>query len=189
MRRRAYLASVLTGTSAVLAGCGSVESRTEHTDPTLKVVNERSQDTDLFLEFHDDGTELATVGVDPSIESVPSGFLMEISHRRDTRLQSLTQRVTAPDGDGASVELALPDSPDDTFGTPPPVSLSQDGTAAVVEVDQFGDLADETVFITLDVARWPESYHGLAVESTVELVETDSPDHTHVLSGRIEFDY
>jgi hypothetical protein len=143
----------------------------------------------MYLRFHDDGTRLAPVGVDPYITSQPSALGISISHRPDTRLQSLTQRVTAlgtaPDDEDSPVEL----SPSSENPPRVPVSLSRDGTAAIVEVDQFGDLADETVFIALTVTQWPESGGSLAVESTVELVRTDSPDHTHVLTGSLEFNF
>ena len=189
MRRRAFFASALTGACSVFAGCNLAESRTEHTDPTLQVNEGPSGDTEMYLRFHDDGIRLATVGVDPYITSQPSTLGISISHRPDTRLQSLTQRVTAlgtaPDDEDSPVEL----SPSSENPPRVPVSLSRDGTAAIVEVDQFGDLADETVFIPLTVTRWPESGDSLAVESTVELVKTDSPDHTHVLTGCLEFDF
>lgn len=87
------------------------------------------------------------------------------------------------------IQLSL-QTPSESNAPPhPPVSLSRDETAAIVEVDQFCDLADETVFIPIAVSRWPESSRRLVVESTVELVETDSPDHTHLLDGRLEFEF
>ena len=194
MNRRGFLASALTGACSVFAGCNVAESRTEHTDPTLQVNEGPSSegptgDTEMYLRFDDGGTKLATVGVDPHITSQPSALRISISHRPDTRLQLLTQRVTAlntvPDGAESPVEL----SPSSENPPRVPVSLSRDGTAAIVEVDQFGDLADETVSIPLTVTRWPESGDSLAVESTVELVKTDSPDHTHVLTGSLEFNF
>jgi hypothetical protein len=71
----------------------------------------------------------------------------------------------------------------------PSVSPFEDGTAAVVEVHRFGELADETVFMVLPVIRWPESARRLVVDSTVELVDPGLTDRTHVLDGRLEFDF
>lgn len=183
MRRRAILASALTAASPVIAGCNSGDSRIEHTDPT---VESDDQDDAKYLEFRGDGTALATVGVDPNLDPTPSALFVSISHPEDTRLESLTQRFAAPDGDGTPPELSLRASDEGDDIPHPPVSLSRDGEAAVVDVDGFGDLADETVFIPLTVTRWPESAHRLVVESTVEM---GADDHTHVLDGRLEFEF
>lgn len=69
------------------------------------------------------------------------------------------------------------------------MSLFRDGKAAVVEVHRFGELANETVFISLPVTRWPESARRLVVESTVELAETGSTGQTHVLERQLEFEF
>ncbi|MFT4884822.1 MAG: hypothetical protein ACI8U4_002340 [Natronomonas sp.] len=183
MRRRAFLASTLTATSTVIAGCNSDDSRTEHTDPT---VESDDGDDAKYLEFHGDETVLATVGVDPNLNPTPSALFVWISHPEDTRLESLTQRFAASGGDGGPPELSVRASDESDDIPHPPVSLSRDGGAAVVEVDEFGDLADETVFIPLAVTRWPEAAHGLVVESTVEM---RADDHTHVLDGRLEFEF
>ncbi|WP_178916043.1 hypothetical protein [Natronomonas gomsonensis] len=186
MRRRPFLASALTVTSTIIAGCGSVGSRTEHTDPT---VEHDDHDDAKYLKFHGDGSELTTVGVDPNFAPLPKNLFVSISHREDTELRSLTQRVVAPDGDGTPPQLSVQDSSESNDVPHPPVSLSQDGTAAVVAVEEFGDLADETVFIPLAVTRWPESARRLVVESTVELVETGTFENTHVLDGELEFEF
>jgi hypothetical protein len=186
MRRRAFLASALTAASTTVAGCGSADSRTEHTDPAVK---HDDHDAAKYLTFGGDDTELATVGVDPNPRPLPKALFVSISHTEDTRLQSLTQRFTAPDGDGPPPQLAVRDSSESNDVPHPPVSLSQDGAAAVVDVDEFGDLADETVFVPLTVTRWPESARRLVVENTAELVETGGADHTHVLEGRLEFEF
>jgi hypothetical protein len=184
MRRRAFLASALTA-STIIAGCGSADSRSEHTSPT---VENDDRDNAKYLEFRGDDAELATVGVDPGTNPVPRTLFVSISHPEDTRLQSLTQRFAAPDGDGTPPRLSLRTSSEGTDIPHPSVALFQDGRAAVVEVERFGELADESVFLPLTVTRWPESARRLVVESTVELVETGAADHTHVLNGRLEFD-
>ena len=186
MRRRAFLASALTATSTIIAGCGSADSRIEHTNPT---VENDDQDNAKYLAFHGDGAELATVGVDPNMDPVSRTLFVSISHPEDTQLQSLTQRFAAPDSDGTPPQLSLHASSEGDDIPHPSVSLFQDGMAAVVEVDQFGELADESVFIPLTVTRWPESARRLVVESTVELVEMGAADHTHVLDGQLEFEF
>lgn len=186
MRRRAFLASALTAPSITIAGCSSVGPRTEHTDPTVEADD---HDDAKYLGFHGDGAELATVGVDPDLAPLPKTLFVSISHREGTDLQSLTQRFVAPDGEGPPPQLSVQASSEGDDIPHPPVSLSEDGMAAVVDVDQFGDLADETVFVPLTVTRWPESARRLVAESTVELVERGTVDHTHVLDGRLQFEF
>ncbi|QLD85276.1 hypothetical protein HWV23_05890 [Natronomonas halophila] len=188
MRRRAFLASALTAASTIAAGCGAVESRTEHTDPTIK-TDDNPRDNAKYLEFRGESGELATVGVDPRFDPLPSNLFTTISHREDTELQSLTQRFAAPDGDGTPPRLSLRGPFMGDREPHPSVSLYREGAAAVVEVHRFGELADETVFIDLPVTRWPESARRLVVESTVELTEPGLTDRTHVLDGRFEFEF
>ncbi|WP_439028701.1 hypothetical protein [Haloarchaeobius sp. DT45] len=187
MRRRAFLASALTATSTTIAGCGSVGSRTEHTDPTVK-TDTNPRDNAKYLEFHDDGADLAIVGVDPTMETPPRKIAISISHPDDTELQSLTQRFVAPGGDGPLPQFSFQGPFQGDHRPHPSVSLFQEGKAAVLEVHRFGELADETVFMFLTVTRWPESARRLVVDSTVELVETGAVDHTHVLDGELEFE-
>jgi hypothetical protein len=185
MRRRAFLATALTATSTVIAGCGSTNSRTEHTNPT---VTHDDHDNAKYLEFRGDNTEFAIVGVDPNIDPMPSSLFISVSHPEDTRLQSLKQRFATPDSDGTPLRLSV--QPSEGNGSLNlPVSLSQDKRVAVLEVDEFGAIADETVFITLTISHWPESARRLTVENTVELIETEAADHTHVLNGQLEFSF
>lgn len=186
MRRRAFVASALTAPSTLIAGCGSADSRIEHTDPT--VAND-DDDNAKYLEFHEDGAALAVVGVDPEMNPMPRTLFVSISHSVDTRLQSLTQRFVAPDSDGTPPQLSVKPSSSGDNIPHPSLSRFQDGKAAVVEVDGFGEFADESVFIPLTVTRWPESACSLVVESTVELVEMAAADHTHVLDGRLGFEF
>lgn len=188
MCRRAFLASALTATSTITAGCSAVGSQTEHTDPTV-VTDDDPHDKEKYLEFHSDGTALATVGVDPNVDPLPRHLAISISHPEDTQLQSLTQRFVVLDGDGSPPELALQGPFEGDYRPHPSVSLFQDGRAAVVEVHRFGELANETVFITLTVTQWPDSARRLVVDSTVELVRMGAPNHTHVLDGELEFEF
>ncbi len=188
MRRRAFLASALTAASTVTAGCGSVGPRTEHTDPTV-LSDDNPRDDAKYLEFSGDDTELATVGVDPRLDPVPRHLHVSVSHSDDTELRSLTQRFVAPAADGTAPRLSLRGPFEGGHEPHPTVSLFRDGRAAVVEVHRFGDLADETAFIGLPVTRWPESAGRLVVESTVELVEAGIVEHTHVLDGRLSFEF
>lgn len=188
MRRRAFLASALTAASTTAAGCSAVGSRTEHTDPTVK-TDDNPRDDGKYLEFGEDGTGLATVGVDPRFAPLPNHFHTSISHTEDTELQSLTQRFVALGGDGTPPRLSLHGPFMGDHKPHPSVSLFREGTAAVVEVHRFGEIADETVFIDLPVTRWPESARRLVVESTVELVEPGLIDRTHVLDGQLEFEF
>jgi hypothetical protein len=183
MRRRAFLATALTATSTIIAGCGSTDSRTEHTNPT---VTHDDHDNAKYLEFYADNTELTIVGVDPNINATPGSLFVSVSHPENTRLRRLTQRFVTPDSDGAQLRLSV-QPPGDSDSPNPPISLSQDERVAVVEVEDFGALADESVFITLTISHWPESARGLVVENTVELTRTETPDYTHVLNGQLEF--
>lgn len=186
MRSRAFLASALTTT--ITAGCVSVGSRTEHTDPMVE-ADDNPRDRAKYLEFHRDSADLATLGVDPQVDPLPRNLAISISHPEDTELQSLTQRFAAPDGDGPPPRLSLQGPFEGDHRPHPSVSLFQEGMAAVVEVHRFGEIADETVFIFLTVTRWPESARRLVVDSTVELVEMGTFDHTHVLDGELEFEF
>jgi hypothetical protein len=188
MRRRAFLASALTAASTVAAGCGAVESRTEHTDPTV-MTDDNPRDDAKYLEFRGDGGRLATVGVDPRFAPLPRYFFTSISHPEDTELRSLTQRFVPLGGDGTPPRLSLQGPFMGDHKPYPSVSLFREGKVAVVEVHRFGELADETVFIELPVTRWPESARRLVVQSTVELVEPGLPDRTHVLDGQFEFEF
>lgn len=188
MRRRALLVSVLTAASTVTAGCSAVEPRTEHTNPAEK-TSDNPRDDEKYLEFPGDGGDLAVVGVDPRFAPLPEHFHTWVSHSEDTELQSLTQRFVALGGDGAPPQLSL-EGPFMGDSKPhPSVSLFRDGRAAVVEVHRFGELSDETAFIHFPVIQWPESSRRLVVESAVELVQSGLPDRTHVLDGRLEFEY
>ena len=187
MRRRAFLTSALTAASTTAAGCSAVESRTEHTDPTVK-TDDNPRDDGKYLEFRGDGGDLATVGVDPRFAPLPNHFHTSISHSEDTELQSLTQRFVALGGDGTPPRLSLQGPFMGDHEPHPSVSLFREGTAAIVEVHRFGEIADETVFIDLPVTRWPESARRLVVETTVELVEPGLPERTHVLDGQLEFE-
>ncbi|GAA0663352.1 hypothetical protein ACFQDG_16445 [Natronoarchaeum mannanilyticum] len=186
MRRRAFLASALTAGTSITAGCGFIESRTEHTDPTVE-LDDNPQNNTKYLVFRKDGADLATVGVSPPGSSEPSEFGASVSHGVDTELQSLTQRFSTPDSDETPPKIALQGPFMDDYGPPPSVSVFRDNTAAVVKVHRFGGLADETVYINLLVTRWPASAHRLVVESSVELVEPGLTDQTHVLDGQLEF--
>ncbi|WP_280537017.1 hypothetical protein [Halopenitus sp. POP-27] len=188
MRRRALLASALTAVSPVAAGCSAIESRTEHTNPTVHTSDD-PRDDEKYLEFQHDGTEIATVGVDPTFSPLPDNLHTWISHTADTELQSLTQRFVALDGDGTPPQISLqgPFMGDDK--PHPSVSLFRDGRAAVIDIHRFGELANETVFLQLPVTRWPESARRLVVESTVELVKPGLTDQTHVLDGQLEFEF
>lgn len=187
MRRRAFLASALTAASTTAAGCSAVDSRTEHTDPTIKTDN-NPRDDGKYLEFREDGTDLATVGVDPRFAPLPNHFHTSISHPEDTELQSLTQRFVALGGDGTPPQLSLQGPFMGDSKPHPSVSLFRDGRAAVVEVHRFGELANETIFIDFPVIQWPESARRLVVESTVELAQPGFPDRAYVLDGQLEFE-
>lgn len=208
MRRRAFLASALAATSTTTAGCNSLGlgteqtdtmspvaiddnpagSRTKHTNPVVK-TDTNPRDTAKYLEFRNDGANLATVGVETDPVLPPKHLRLSISHPQDTELQSLTQRFVAPDGDGPPPQLSLQGPFQADHGPHPSVSLFQEGKAAVVAVHRFGGLADETAFMFLTVTRWPESARRLVVESTAELVEIGAPDHSHVLEGDLEFEF
>lgn len=191
MRRRALLASSLTAASSITAGCGFLESRTEHTAPTVK-PDDLPGSNKKFLVFREDGADLATVGVSPPDLPAPNEFSTTIWHRLHTELQSLTQRFVAPDSDSGEPppRIALQGPFMDDSGPHPSVSVFWDGKAAVVKVHQFGGLADETVFLRLLVTQWPESARRLVVESTFELGElrTGLTDQTHVFEGRLELE-
>ncbi|GAA0519153.1 hypothetical protein SAMN04488066_12247 [Halorubrum aquaticum] len=187
MRRRAFLASALTAASTTAAGCSAVEPRIEHADPTVQ-TDDDPRDDGKYLEFRGDGDDLATVGVDPRFTPLPKHFHTSISHPEGTELQSLTQRFVALGGDGTPPRVSLQGPFMGDHEPHPSVSLFREGTAAVVEVHRFGEIADETVFIDLPVTRWPESAHRCVVENTVELVEPGLTDRTHVLDGRLEFE-
>lgn len=187
MRRRAFLASALTAVSTTVAGCSAIGSRTEHTDPRVK-TDDNPNDDGKYLGFHEDGTDLATVGVDPLFTPSPDHFHTSISHPEGTELRSLTQRFVALGGDGTPPRISLQGPFMGDHEPHPSVSLFREGTAAVVEVHRFGEIADETVFIDLPVTRWPESASRLIVENTVELVEPGITDRTHVLDGQLEFE-
>jgi hypothetical protein len=186
MRRRALLATALTATSPVIAGCGSSDSRTEHTNP---MITQQDNDNAKFLEFRGDSMEFATVYVDPNVEHTPNTLFVAISHPKDTRLQSLTQRFVTPDSDGTGTQLYLSvQPPEEGEDSPnPPTSLSRDDSVVILEIDEFGPLADESVFIPLTIDYWPESASKLVIKNTVELIETEAPDHTHVLNGQLDF--
>ena len=186
MRRRAFLACALTAASTTAAGCSAVELRTKHTDPTVE-PDDNPRDDGKYLEFRDDSSDLATVGVDPRFAPLPNHFHTSISHTGDTELQSLTQRFAALGGDGTPPQLSLQGPFMGDREPHPSVSLYAEGTSAVVEVHQFGEIANETVFIDLPVTRWPESAHRLVVETTVELVRPGLRDRTHILVGQLEF--
>lgn len=188
MRRRAFLASALTAASITATGCSAVESQTEHTDPAV-TTDDNPRDNAKYLEFREDGTDLATVGVDPRFAPLPAHFHTSISHSEDTELQSLTQRFIALGGDGTPPKLSLQGPFMGDHKPHPSVSLFREGTAAVVEVHRFGEIADETVFIDLPVTQWPESARRLVVESSVELSRTGLTDKTHTLSGQFEFEF
>lgn len=187
MRRRAFLAAALTGTTAALAGCSALQPRIEHTDPSV-VPDDNPRDDGKFLEFSGNGTELATLGVDPWFDPQPTTLHTSLWHREGTELQSLTQRIVAPEGTGSPPKLALEGPFMGDHEPHPAVSLSRDGAAAVVEVHRFGEIADETAFMTLLVTDWPSETNRLVVENTVELVEPGLRDRTHVLKGRLEFE-
>jgi len=187
MRRRTFLASALTAASTTAAGCSAADSRTEHTDPTIK-TDDNPRDDGKYLEFLKDGTDFATVGVDPRFAPLPDHFHTSISHPEDTELQSHTQRFVALGGNGTPPQLSLQGPFMGDHEPHPSVSLFREGTAAVVEVHRFGEIANETVFIDLPVTRWPESAGRLVVESTVKLVKPGLPDRTHVLDGQLEFE-
>lgn len=186
MRRRAFLASALAVASTTAAGCSAVESRTEHTDPAVN-TDDNPQDDGKYLEFNADGTNLATVGIDPRLAPLPNHFQTSISHADDTELQSLTQRFVALGGDGTPPRISLQGPFMGDHEPHPSVSLFREGTAAVFEVHRFGDIADETVFIDLPVTRWPASARRLVVENSVELVKPGLTEQTHVLTGQLEF--
>ncbi|WP_257628989.1 hypothetical protein [Haloplanus salinarum] len=120
------------------------------------------------------------------MDITPRSLFISISHRVDTRLQSLTQRFVTPDSNGTPIRLSV-QPPEDNESPNLPISLSQNERGAVLEVDEFGTLADESVFITLTISHWPKSARGLVIENTVELIETEAPDHTAVLNGQLEF--
>jgi hypothetical protein len=147
------------------------------------------RDNAKYLKYRRDDAELASVGVDPEPNALPRDLAISISHSEDTELQSLTQRFAAPDGDGTPPQLSLQGPFEGDYRPHPSVSLFQEGIAAVVEVHRFGELADETAFISLAVTRWPESARRLVVDSTVELVERGPFDRTHVLNGELEFEF
>jgi hypothetical protein len=188
MRRRRFLASALTAASITAAGCSAVGSRAEHTGPTVK-ADDNPRDNAKYLEFREDGTALATVGVDPRFAPLPDHFHTSISHPEETELQSLTQRFVALGGDGTPPRLSLQGPFMGDHEPHPSVSLFREGRAAVVDVHRFGEIANETVFVDLPVARWPESARRLVVESSVELVEPGLIDRTHVLDGELEFEF
>ncbi|WP_204357255.1 hypothetical protein [Haloferax volcanii] len=189
MRRRAFLASALTAASTLTAGCSSLGPQTEHTDPVVE-TDDNPRDRGEYLKFGagDDG-DLATVGVDPTSGPLPRPLAVSISHTDDTELRSLTQRFVAPDGDGSPPKLSLRGPFEGGHEPHPSVSLFRDDTATVFEVHRFGELADETAFINLAVTEWPDSARRLVVDSTVELVETGTFEHTHVLDGELAFDF
>ena len=187
MRRRAFLASALTATTAALAGCSALQRRTEHSDPTV-IPDDNPRDDGKYLEFTGDGPELATLGVDPAFDPQPTTLHTSISHRQDTELRSLIQRIVAPEGDGSPPALSLQGPFMGDHEPHPSVSLYRDGGAAVVEVHRFGEIAHETAFMTLLVTDWPSESRHLVVENTVDLVEPGLQDRTHVLEGRLEFE-
>ena len=91
-----------------------------------------------------------------------------------------------PEGSGSPPKLSL-HGPLGDHEPHPSVPLYSVGTAAVLEVHRFGELADETAFMTLSVVDWPSESRHLIVGNTVTLVELGLPALTHVLEGRLEF--
>jgi hypothetical protein len=162
--------------------------RTEHTNPTVQ-TDDNSQDTAKYLEFNGDSVDLPTVGINPGGDPLPNNFFTTISHSENTELQSLTQRFAVADGDRPSLRLSGQVSFTGKPNPRPSVSLSDDGQAAIVEVHGFGELADETVFMSLPVSQWPASARKLVIRNTVELVKTGSVDQIHILKGQLEFEF
>jgi hypothetical protein len=58
----------------------------------------------------------------------------------------------------------------------------------VVEVHQFGEIADESAFITLPVG-WPETARRLVVDCSVALKQTGVVGRRHVLEGQLDFEF
>lgn len=213
MHHRAYLLSALTAASTITAGCGSpagdnapsgdnissgdgsslesspTGSRIEHTEPTTVGNNDGRRDIEKYLQFHGDRINLPTVGVDPGGSFPPSSLLTTVSHSENTELRSLTQRYAPSNADGTPLRLSDQVSFTGEPDARPAVSVSNNGQTAIVEIQQFGELANETVFLSLPVTRWPEAAHRLVVSTTVELAEASALNQRHVFKGRLEFEF
>jgi hypothetical protein len=182
MRRRDLLGTVAVAGAASTAGCGFVPGDTAITDPELTEQGPGS----AFLSFVDDGTEVGTFGVDVRADDGVYDVSTEHVHADGTKTTSLAVAVGVRGPDGpldADVAVVAPLAGDQ--GDPPDVSLTVDRTrqAAVVAVENLGDLRDETIS-TLDlVVDAPESATALTFDVAIDLAGAGVLDDDYTLQG------
>jgi hypothetical protein len=182
MRRRDLLGTVAVAGAASTAGCGLAPGDTAITDPELTEEGPGR----AHLSFVDDGTEVGTFGVDVRANGGVYDVSTEHVHADGTKTTSLELAVgvRGPDGplDG-DVAVVAPLSGDQ--GEPPDVSLTIDRRrqAAVVAVENLGDLRDETIS-TLDLlVDVPEAATALTFEVAIDLAGSGVLDDDYTLKG------
>ncbi|WP_206424992.1 hypothetical protein [Halosimplex salinum] len=189
MRRRAFLAAATAGLIGT-AGCEEAVVRRAVSDPERGIERRREGAVRRYLDFRTDDETLVWIEMALLRGTAPFDFDVDLSHRDGTELTNLRLRFRTPTDESAEpvgVALEAPlagDSP-----PTPSVSLyhSGEGAGTVVEVDEFGALADETVGLECLVTPRSETATTLAVDVTAEV---DGPlGGAYSLDGRLEFEF
>ena len=168
------------------AGCSVLRGSDALTDPTVGAESPRRK----HLQFTDDGSELATFGVDGTVDGTVVSIRTELAHRAGTSVTRLAIRTWMPDREAdAAPDVALVSPVEGDSSPPPTVSLATPHRmrGTVVEVTDFDDLADETI-TTVDLLVRPRGGEAttVAIDVDVDLATDVVLGTDYDLSGRLE---
>lgn len=186
MRRRTLIGSLACTGVVAVTGLGALRGHARLADPTVLAHSPRRR----ALEWRSNDEPVGSLGVSGGVSDGAVALQTELWHRRTTRVRAIDLRVWAPGPGAASVAVEAPVQGD--ASPPPDVSLSttRDAPGTLVAVDDFDDLADETVrALALRVTPRSGDVEALAFDATVRLDGAGWFDAGFTLTGRLDLEF
>lgn len=186
MNRRDYLGVVGTAGLGTVAGCIGVERQRTLSDPTVHASSPERRSSEWFS----DGASVGELGVTGSLDTGGVDLTTEISHRKETLVESSELRLWMPERpDEENVRTAVV-SPVEGAETASPSILmypADEDPGTVVEFTNFGELKDETIGTIRLVVRPPEfPVTTLNLDTKMRLTGRRLLGDDYTLDGRLQ---
>lgn len=190
MQRRRFLTAIVGVGAISTAGCGAISGSRSLTEPT-KTSDAGNDWIERSASFEADGEEMASVGARATPIDDAIDLEIQLWHQTDTSVTDITHRVAMRDDEGqhaAEVFLGAPFAGD---GDSPNVSLSpaKRRPGILIDVDDLGDLAHETINMKLRIDPRSNATGALILDSEVELDDGGLLGGAYTLDSELEFGY
>ena len=187
MDRRTFLG--IAGSAGVIAtaGCNTPGEAKTLSDPTVGGESDQRK----HLSFSANGAEIATFGVDGTVDDGLIELPVEIWHRDGTTVESIRLRVWMPPRDApATVAVESPVQGDSSPAPELTLSTPDRKQGQLIEITDLDDLADETIStLGLLVQPHPDTDGTLSLDTTVELGGGGPLEDDYTLDGRLDLEF